>query len=124
MTLQDNPEPSGLAAPEAPPGQGLDCVLAARRFAQALAWTRLADVTARLEASLTAAGALEDLIALERALQGAWPPAAALPRCELMWAGPAADPGGLELAAFDEAGRVLLRRRYPASFGKRGLLHG
>lgn len=86
--------------------------LAGRRFAQALAWTQLIEVTARVEATLHAAGSLEDLFALEAELGAGFPEHP--PVCELMWAGEAADiePAGLRLAAFDEAGRVLLRKSY------------
>lgn len=86
--------------------------LAGQRFAQALAWTQLIAVTARVEATLHAAGSLEDLFALEAGLGAAFPDRP--PVCELMWAGEASDvePSGLRLAAFDDAGRVLLRRSY------------
>jgi len=122
MTQQDPLDQPARPAPDNASGDAAGCALAARRFTQALAWTRLAEVTARVEASLSAAGTLDDLIALERALDGAWPAdTAARPRCELMWAG--AGTGGLELAAFDEAGRVLLRRRYPTGAVKRRAAH-
>lgn len=86
--------------------------LAGQRFAQALAWTELIAVTARVEATLHAAGSLEDLFALEAGLGAGFPDRP--PVCELMWAGEAADvePSGLRLAAFDDAGRVLLRKSY------------
>ena len=92
--------------------------LAARRFAQALAWTDLLEVTARVEA--TSAGPLEDLVALEAGLNAAL--AARAPFCEMLWAGRASglEPSGVQLAAFDEAGRLLLRRRYPAGSAYRG----
>lgn len=88
--------------------------VAARRFAAALANEALLDQTARLEATLT--GDLESLLAVEQALDLAWPSAA--PACELIWATEPA-PEALRLRAFDEAGRLLLAREYPA-----GLKHG
>ncbi len=97
---------------QAPPDLDSPARLAGRRFAQALAWTELIAVTARVEATLHAAGSLEDLFALEAGLGAAFPDRP--PVCELMWAGEQADveKSGLRLAAFDEAGRVLLRRNY------------
>jgi hypothetical protein len=89
--------------------------LAARRFAQALTWTRLLEVTARVEAALPASGSLEDLLELEAGLIRAWPhQAGPLPVCEMFWTGetPGGSPRGLQLSAFDEAGRVLLRRTF------------
>jgi hypothetical protein len=106
-----------LQDPDSPPR------LAARRFAQALTWTALAPLTSRIEAVLPAAGRLEDLFALEDGLTRAWPPGERpAPVCELMWAGGAAglEPQALALAAFDEAGRMLLRRTYPAGSGPHG----
>ncbi len=85
---------------------------AGQRFAQALAWTQLIAITVRVEATLHAAGSLEDLFALEAGLEAAFP--ARPPVCELMWAGETSgvEPSGLRLAAFDGAGRVLLRKSY------------
>ncbi|WGM37541.1 hypothetical protein [Caulobacter sp. NIBR1757] len=96
----------------APSDAGSPARLAGQRFAQALAWTDLIAVTARVEATLHAAGSLEDLFALEAGLGAGFPERP--PVCELMWAGEAADiePCGLRLAAFDDAGRVLLRKSY------------
>ena len=89
--------------------------LAARRFAAALAQEALLEQTARLEATLT--GGLESLLAVEQALDLAWPSAA--PTCELIWATEAA-PEGLRLRAYDEAGRLLLARAYERAEVKRG----
>lgn len=92
--------------------------LAARRFAQALAWTDLLSHTFRVEA--TSAGPLEELVALEAGLNAAL--AARAPFCEMLWAGRASGLAaqGVQLAAFDEAGRLLLRRRYPAGGARHG----
>lgn len=106
-----------------PPDSRYSTRLAARRFAQALAWTRLLETTARVEATLPADGSLEDLFALEEGLSRAWPSrAGGGPVCEMMWAGEAAGlaSDGVRLAAFDEAGRLLLRRTYLAGRGRHG----
>ncbi|MBX3481128.1 MAG: hypothetical protein KF842_12075 [Caulobacter sp.] len=117
MTLTPPPDPA-RAGTEPPAG------LAARRFTQALAWTRLLDVTARVEATLSAAGSLEDLFALEEGLTRAWPSREGrrAPAREMMWAGGSAGLAAqdVRLAAFDEAGRVLLRRTYLAGSGGHG----
>ena len=89
--------------------------LAARRFAAALAHEALLEQTARLEATLT--GGLEALLAVEQALDLAWP--AAAPACEMIWATEEA-PQTLALRAFDEAGRLLLAQAYRRG----GLKHG
>jgi len=103
------PASPSVSSPDSPAG------LAALRFAQALSWTRLLEVTARVEAALPACGRLEDLLALEAGLVRAWPAQAGpLPVCEMFWTGetPGGSPRGLQLSAFDEAGRVLLRRTF------------
>ncbi|NBB13803.1 hypothetical protein GVN21_00360 [Caulobacter sp. SLTY] len=104
--------------PSNPTDDELPASLAARRFAQALAWTDLLGHTFRVEA--TSAGPLEELVALEAGLNAAL--AARAPFCEMLWAGRASglESGGVQLAAFDEAGRLLLRRRYLAGSGRRG----
>lgn len=89
--------------------------LAARRFAAALAHEALLEQTARLEATLT--GGLEALLAVEQALDLAWPSAA--PACELIWATEAA-PEALRLRAFDGDGRLLLAKVYPDQALKHG----
>ena len=89
--------------------------LAARRFAAALAHEALLEQTARLEATLT--GGLEALLAVEQALDLAWP--AAAPACEMIWATEEA-PQTLALRAFDEAGHLLLAQAYRRG----GLKHG
>lgn len=88
---------------------------AARRFAAALAHEALLEQTARLEATLS--GGLESLLAVEQALDLAWPSAA--PTCELIWAVEPA-PEALRLRAFDDAGRLLLAQVYPAKALKHG----
>jgi hypothetical protein len=99
------------------PSSERPATLAARRFAQALAWTDLIAVTARVEATLQGAGSLDELFALEKTLGQVWPARAGrAPICEMTWAGeaPDLDQGALRLSAFDQAGRVLLRRTYSA----------
>ncbi|HYE46172.1 MAG TPA: hypothetical protein VEA44_10415 [Caulobacter sp.] len=103
---------------EAPTDDDFSASHAARRFAQALAWTDLLGATARVQA--TTAGPLESLIALEAGLNAAL--AARAPFCEMLWAGRSSglEPSGVLLAAFDEAGRLLLRRRYLAGSAGHG----
>lgn len=117
MTKTPPPDPAP-AETEPPAG------LVARRFTQALAWTRLLDATARVEATLSAAGSLEDLFALEEGLTRAWPSREdrRTPLREMMWAGEASGlaPHDVRLAAYDQAGRVLLRRTYGAGSGGHG----
>jgi|GEM_PF-1526540 hypothetical protein len=111
------PTSPSTSFPESPAG------LAALRFAQTLTWTRLLEVTARVEAALPASGSLEDLMELEAGLSRAWRAHAGRPPvCEMFWTG---DTGGgsargLQLCAFDEAGRVLLRRSFEAWPAKTG----
>jgi hypothetical protein len=118
-TPPENTPADGRADPDSP------AALAARRFAQALAWTDLLAVTARVEATLHAAGALEELFALEDGFRRAWT-SGRPPFCEMLWAGEGAglDLGALRLSAFDEAGRVLLRRTYPARLKPAATAHG
>jgi len=120
-----DPSQTFPSPPDSPAG------LAALRFAQALSWTRLLEVTARVEAALPATGRLEDLLDLEASLLRAWPPGASRPPvCEMFWTGDAAGGAGrgLQLSAYDEAGRVLLRRRFDPWTGPTGqggeLSHG
>lgn len=93
--LDPSPSPEGAGA-------------AVRGFVSALAAKSLLEHTARLEVVLGGGGALETLIAVEEAL--AWPSGA--PSRELIWA---TESGALRLAAFDEAGRLLLKRVYGGS---------
>ena len=90
--LDPSPSPEGAGA-------------AVRGFVSALAAKSLLEHTARLEVILGGGGALETLMAVEQAL--AWPPGA--PCRELIWA---TEAGALKLHAYDEAGRLLLKRVY------------
>lgn len=90
--LDPSPSPEGAGA-------------AVRGFVSALAAKALLEHTARLEVILGGGGALETLLAVEEAL--AWPPGA--PSRELIWA---TEAGALRLSAFDQEGRLLLKRVY------------
>lgn len=90
-----------LDPPPSPEGAGA----AVRGFVSALAAKSLLAHTARLEVILGGGGALETLIAVEAAL--AWPSDA--PSRELIWA---TEAGALKLSAFDQDGRLLLKRVY------------
>lgn len=83
---------------------------AVRGFVRTLVSQALFEHTARLEVTLGGGGALETLLAVERALT--WPPAG--PSRELIWA---TEAGALRLSAYDEAGRLLLKRDYGGSRG-------
>ncbi len=78
---------------------------AVRGFVSALDAKALLEHTARLEVVLGGGGALETLLAVEEAL--AWPPGA--PSRELIWA---TEAGALRLSAYDQEGRLLLKRVY------------
>lgn len=93
--------PSYLDPSPSPQGAGA----AVRGFVSALAAKSLLEHTARLEVILGGGGALETLMAVEEAL--AWPPGA--PSRELIWA---TEAGALKLSAFDQEGRLLLKRVY------------
>jgi len=92
--------PADPTPPETPDAGG-----AVRGFVRALVAQALFQHTARLEVTLGGGGALETLLAVERALT--WPPEA--PSRELIWA---TEAGALRLSAYDEAGRLLLKRDY------------
>ena len=91
---------------------------AARGFTRALTAKALIDCTVRIEAVVHAAAA-EPVFLFEAALRAAWPNASdgALRR-EVVWA---ADSGPddtiLHVRAFDDVGRLLLRRTYTAGQG-------
>lgn len=85
---------------------------AACRFTEALAAQAMLTATARLEARLEGV-AETPVLQFDAALAAAWPlSAGAPPRSEVIWALGAQDRPALSLCAFDEAGRVLLRRTY------------
>jgi hypothetical protein len=92
--LDPSPSPEGAGA-------------AVRGFVSALAAKALLEHTARLEVVLGGGGALETLIAVEQAL--GW--AADAPARELIWA---TEAGALRLNAYDQDGRLLLKRVYGA----------
>lgn len=102
--------PSHSFRPSPPSSSPEGAGAAVRGFVAALSAKSLIERTARLEVVLGGDGALETLVAVERAL--AWP--AGLPSRELVWA---SAPGALRLAAFDRAGRLLLKRIYGPDHG-------
>lgn len=83
---------------------------AVRGFVRALVAEALFEHTARLEVTLGGGGALETLLAVERALT--WPPGG--PSRELIWA---TEAGALRLSAYDGSGRLLLKRDYGGDRG-------
>lgn len=97
---------SHLDASPSPEGAGA----AVLGFVSALAAKSLLPLTARLEVVLGGGGALETLIAVERALAGA----AETPTRELIWA---TEAGALRLNAYDQDGRLLLKRVYGGDRG-------
>ena len=97
---------------------------AARRFVADLTAEAILPVVARMEARLSA-DAETSPFAVDEALALAWPPVGgACPRQEVVWATDANDGGNrLSLAAFDAAGRTLLRRSYRAGAKRSGAGH-
>ena len=87
-----------------------DAGSAVRGFVRTLVSQALFEHTARLEVTLGGGGALETLLAVERALT--WPPEG--PSRELIWA---TEAGALRLSAYDQAGRLLLKRDYGGRHG-------
>lgn len=92
---------------------------AARRFTAALAEQAMLAATARLEARLEGLAEVP-VLQFDAALAAAWPDGAPPPRSEVIWALGASACPALSLCAFDEAGRVLLRRTYGAKSAEPG----
>lgn len=102
------PTPDQIPEPFTP--EDPDAGGAVRGFVRTLVSEALFEHTARLEVTLGGGGALETLLAVERALT--WPPEG--PSRELIWA---TEAGALRLSAYDEAGRLLLKCDYGRCHG-------
>lgn len=87
---------------------------AAQDFIHGLARQDLLGLAARVEATLYPTGE-GSLFGLDRAFAAAWPvDAGAPPAQEVILVRAGGQLRGLKLAAFDDLGRALLRRRYEA----------
>ena len=82
---------------------------AAREFTRRLQSAAVLDATAHIEAVVHAPTA-EPVFQFEAVLKAAWPAAAGhSPRREVVWAAASAPGAKLQLRAFDDDGRLLLR---------------
>jgi len=101
----DTPEPETRAIRQA-----------ARGFTRGLAERELLALIARVEATVAIGGA-GSVFTVDEALAAVWPPSlGAPPQREIIWAQRRDGDGqAVTLSAFDTAGRLLLRRTYPAA---------